>query len=292
MRIGAIVLQVRPWSELAPVFRDVERLGFDVAYVADHLTHPTLPGRWLADGWVTLAAAAGVTSHVDLGTLVASAAYRTPVPLARLAATTADVTGGRFVLGLGAGSPHCAAADRSEHPTPPVLADRFGDLVEGLAHVWAGDAGWTGRVLGFDGVQTAPLPPETRRPHLMLAAHGPRSFDLVGRYADGWSSYGGPRSVALDAEDYWRLVTEQSSRVTEACERHGRNPTTLRRSLLLGYGRVRPLDSVPGFHDCLARAERAGFDELVVYWPDGQPGSNFWADPDVFAEAVGSVARG
>ena len=48
MRLGVIVLQIQPWRALADDFRAIEEIGYDVAYVADHLTHPTLAGRWSA----------------------------------------------------------------------------------------------------------------------------------------------------------------------------------------------------------------------------------------------------
>ena len=108
MRLGALVLQTRPWDRLAVEFRAIEDTAYDVAYVADHLTVPSLPGQWLAEPWPVLAAAAAVTRELDLGTLVSSSAFRSPVTLARLAATTQDVTGGRLVLGIGAGTVHCA----------------------------------------------------------------------------------------------------------------------------------------------------------------------------------------
>ena len=53
MRLGTIVLQSKPWTAMAGAFRSAEEIGYDVAYVADHLTHPTMAGRWLADGFTT-----------------------------------------------------------------------------------------------------------------------------------------------------------------------------------------------------------------------------------------------
>lgn len=289
MRLGAIVLQTRPWHEAQRVWRQVEQVGFDIGYVADHLTHPSLAGRWLADGWTTLTAAAAVTDRIELGTLVTSAAVRDAVPLARVAATTNDVSGGRVVLGLGAGSPLDAAAVRAVSPTPRQLARRFADTVEALVQVWAGTGSWTGQEQAFAGLDTAPLPPGGRPPPLLLAAHGPSGFRLAARHADGWSTYGGPASVQLAAADYWALLRRQVAEVTAACERLGRDPTGLRRSLLLGYGTLRPLESAATFAEAVSRAEDAGFDELVVYWPEGRRGDRFWADEDVVREAVAGV---
>lgn len=58
---------------------------------------------------------------------------------------------------------------------------------------------------------------------------------------------------------------------TAACERRDRDPATPRRSLLLGFGTLRPAASVDSFLDAVGRASTAGFDEVVVYWPDGEP---------------------
>lgn len=292
MRLGAMVLQTRPWHELGEEFRAIEDIGYDVAYVADHLTHATIPGQWLGEGFSTLAAAAGVTRRLELGTLVASAAYRTPVPLARVAATVADVSGGRLVLGLGAGSPACAAADRAAHPSPRDMADRFAELVEGLRQVWDGAADWRGESLAFEGVETLPLPAGATAPHLLLAAHGPRGLDLVARWGGGWSTYGGPGVAELSAEDFWTRIDEQAAALTAACERRDRDPGGVRRSLLLGFGQLRPVESVDRFLDSVGRAEQAGFDEVVVYWPDGQPGDRFWSDREVHAEVLSRRGEG
>ena len=286
MRLGALLLQTRPWTDLAADFRAVEACGYDVAYVADHLTHPSVAGEWLADPWPLLAAAGAVTDRVELGTLVASSAFRTPVTLARAAATAQDVCGRRLVLGLGAGTPLCAAADRAEHPTRSDMTLRFADMVAGLERVWAGDAAWTGSRLGFDGVETLSRPRGEPPPFLLLAAHGPRAFALVARHGDGWSTFGGAGLLAAEEEQFWVGLTDQAAEVDAACERLGRDPRSLRRSVLLGYGTVRPLLSADAFADAVGRAEAAGFDEVVVYWPHGRPGDRFWSDVQVHHDAV------
>ena len=111
MKIGTIVVQAG-WEQNRTAFLRAEELGIDTGYVADHLTHPSISGQWLADGWTTLAAAAVATHRIWLGTLVASAAVRTPASVAPMAATLQDISAGRVVLGIGAGSALDAAADR------------------------------------------------------------------------------------------------------------------------------------------------------------------------------------
>jgi alkanesulfonate monooxygenase SsuD/methylene tetrahydromethanopterin reductase-like flavin-dependent oxidoreductase (luciferase family) len=244
MRLGTIVLQTRPWTGTAQAFRTAEEIGYDVVYVADHLTHPTLAGRWLADGFTTLAAAAMVTSRVDLGTLVASAAVRTPVTLARAAATLDDVSGGRLVLGLGAGAAGDAAADRGSSPAQREMTARMADTGRALEAVWAGEPDFGGDHAAYRGVLTTPTAPGRARPYTMLAAHGPRGLALTARYADAWST-----------------------------------------------GTVRPLTDAASYVAVVERAESIGLDEVVVYWPDEDPGGRFWSDPDVHAEALTRLAR-
>ena len=286
MRLGVVVPQTRPWGQLADDFRQMEELGYDVAYVYDHLTHPTAVGEWLADGFTTLAAAAQVTSRIELGTLVASATMHSPVALARRAGTVQDISGGRMVLGLGAGSPREGLADRGETLTAGQMYGRLEDVVTGLQRVWAGDSEWSGRGWSFSGVETLPLPAGAVPPFLLLAAHGPKALALAARFGDGWNTYGGPEAVALEPDDYWATLAAQSSRLEDACAAIGRDPAELRRSVLLGYGTVRPAESVGAYQDALGRAGELGFDELVVYGPFGEPGSRFWSDLDVHAEVL------
>ena len=288
MRLGVVIPQTRPWSGLAQDFAWAEETGYDVAYVYDHLTHPTAAGGWLADGWSVLAAAATTTSRIDLGTLVASATLHSPVALARLAATTDDIAGGRFVLGLGAGSPLCSAADRGESPTPGEMSRRLVDVVEGFVAVLDGATEWQGATRSFSGLETTASPAGARRPFLMLAAHGPRAMELMVRHADGWNTYGGPGSSLFEPDDYWAAVREQVDRMARACDAAGRDPASLRRSLLLGYGTVRPTESAAAYVAATERAAALGFDELVVYGPSS-PGERFASDPAVHVEALSRI---
>jgi alkanesulfonate monooxygenase SsuD/methylene tetrahydromethanopterin reductase-like flavin-dependent oxidoreductase (luciferase family) len=209
-----------------------------------------------------------------------------PVSLARRAGTVQDVSGGRFVLGLGAGSPREAMADRGETVTAGQMFAHLADLVVGLDAVWSGATEWTGATRSYAGLQTLPLPAGATRPFLLLAAHGPRSIALTAEHADGWNTYGGPASVELAPDEYWTVVREQVERFSRACEQAGRDPGDLRRSLLLGYGTVRPTSSVAAYVDAVGRAEEHGFDEVVVYGPFGEPGGRFWSEPGVHTDAV------
>src|SRR5687768_4817719 len=103
MRVGVIVLPEQRWSDASSRWRRLDEWGFDSAWTYDHLAWRSLAdGPWFATV-PTLAAAAGVTSRIRLGTFVASPNFRHPVPFAKELMGLDDISGGRFVLGVGAG---------------------------------------------------------------------------------------------------------------------------------------------------------------------------------------------
>ena len=94
----------------------------------------------------------------------------------------------------------------------------------------------------------------------------------------------------LDPDDFWALLRRQHAAFTAACDRHAREPGSVRRSLLLGYGTVRPAASVAAYEEVIDRAEEIGFDEVVVYGPFQPEGSRFWSDADVHARVLSGRA--
>lgn len=283
-RISVVIPPVGRWREQERWYRWAEDVGYDVVYTYDHLTHATAEGQWLAEAFTTLTAAAAVTERVRLGTLVASSVFRTPVTLARVAMTVQDISGGRLVLGLGMGAPTCALADHGREDPVRDMADRFADVVHGYGAVLDGATEWRGDRLAFAGLGTTGMPPGVPRPELMLAAHRPRALALAAAHADTWNTYGGVGSTALDPEQYWERLAEQAAGFTAACEKAGREPASVRRSLLLGFGRVRPTTSVDDYVSAAGRAADLGFDELVVYGPDSPAGMD--SEPAVHERAL------
>ncbi len=152
MRLGVFGPWLEPWSSARSTWQNLEQMGFDVAYLGDHLTHPALKGRWISDAYSTLAAVAQVTTRLELGTLVASTVIRAPAPLARVAATLQDLSGGRFVLGVGAGVPGdeevvWGTARRSEE-----RFQIFTETVEAVTALWSGASSWSGGHVRVEGV--------------------------------------------------------------------------------------------------------------------------------------------
>jgi alkanesulfonate monooxygenase SsuD/methylene tetrahydromethanopterin reductase-like flavin-dependent oxidoreductase (luciferase family) len=283
-RISLVIPPVGPWREQAQWYRWAEQTGYDVVYTYDHLTHATAPGLWLSEAFTTLTAAAAVTERVGLGTLVASAVFRTPVTLARVAMTVQDITGGRLVLGLGMGAPTCGLADHGRQEQLRDMSARFADVVRGYRAVLDGATEWDGETISFRGLETAAAPAGVPRPELLLAAHRPRALALAAAHADTWNTYGGVGSTVLDPEAYWSLLGEQLAGFSAACVKAGRDPGSVRRSLLLGFGRVRPTASVGEYVAAAERAEALGFSELVVYAPESPAGMG--SDPAVHEQAL------
>ena len=125
-----------PWPLLADAARAAEAAGFDTFWTADHLAGEVMAAPAMPECFTTLGALAGVTSRIRLGPLVANAANRLPVITANSAATLQQVSGGRCVLGLGAGSaPNTKwSAERRAVGVeqPPKMADRHRVLLDTL----------------------------------------------------------------------------------------------------------------------------------------------------------------
>jgi probable F420-dependent oxidoreductase len=220
------------WPTLSGWARRAETLGFDSVWISDHFflsleRYGGGPERHGApEPLASLAALAVDTERVRLGTLVLCAGFRHPALLAKTAATVDLLSGGRLDLGVGAGwyeDEYRAFGYRFG-----TAADRF-DVLEETVEVLALLFGeeepvtWEGRRFRLREAFCHPRPAQRPRPPLWVGGKGgPRLLRLVAGRADGWNTV-----WAWDVEAYAKRVRA----LEEACERAGRDPATVRRTV-------------------------------------------------------------
>ena len=172
-------------DELAAMARAAEETGFDSVWVGDHLLYRG-PDRGPWDCWTTLAWLAGITERVELGPLVACTAFHPPGLLARMAAAVDELSGGRLVLGLGAGW-NVPEFEAFGLPFDHHVS-RFAEAFEIVRRLLAGErVTFHGRF--HDVEDAALLPPPSRRPKLMLGANAPRMLSLGLPHVDAWNTW-------------------------------------------------------------------------------------------------------
>jgi F420-dependent oxidoreductase-like protein len=225
LRIFTEPQQGATYDELLAVARTAEELGFDAFFRSDHYRRigdgPEGPGS--TDAWVTLGALARETQRIRLGTLVTSATFRLPGPLAIAVAQVDQMSGGRVELGIGAG---WYDGEHTAYGIPfPALGERFERLEEQIQIVtglWTTPAG---EHFAFDGrhYQLADSP-ALPKPH-----QSPRPPIIVG----GWGAKRTPRLAAQYADEFnvpFAQVADfrpQVDNVVAACEAVGRDPETM-----------------------------------------------------------------
>lgn len=215
------------YERLLAVALETERCGFDGFFRSDHyltMGGDGLPGP--TDAWITLAGLARETSHIRLGTLVTSATFRLPGPLAITVAEVDAMSAGRVEVGLGAGwfdAEHRAYGI----PFPPTgeRFDRLAEQLEILTGLWQTPVGGLfshhGHHYSVSDSPALPKPFQSPHPPLIVGGAGPlRTPKLAARFADEFNV---PFHRVEDAAAQYR-------RVHQACEAIGRDPGSIRLS--------------------------------------------------------------
>ena len=227
MRFSLWVGLTQSWSDVVDGVRHAEATGWDGVYVMDHfMGNVGTPGAVetpTLEGTAALAALAMATDRVRLGTLVLGNTYRHPAVVASWAATVDQLSGGRLLLGVGAGW------QENEHeqygirlPPPGERIERF----EEACVVWKGllrDPVTTfhGQHYRLTDAICEPKPLQTPLP-LLIGGKGDRMLGVVARHADEWNMWSTPATFA-----------ERSAALDAACERIGRDPASIHRSTQL-----------------------------------------------------------
>lgn len=225
LRIFVEPQQGATYDDQLAVALTAESLGFGAFFRSDHYLKmggvTGLPGP--TDSWVTLAGLARETSTIRLGTLVTSATFRHPGPLAISVAQVDQMSGGRVELGLGAGwyeAEHQAYAI----PFPPLRErfDRLEEQLEILSGMWATPEGsifeFHGREYHVSGSPALPKPAQRPGPPIIIGGKGPtRTPALTARFATEANT----PFVSVDE------FAQHRARVRAACDVIGRDPATM-----------------------------------------------------------------
>lgn len=219
MKLGVVLplFSGDPGKVLAAA-REVEDLGFDGAFVFDHLFPPGAPGdRPALEAFTTLAAVAAVTERIAVGTLITRVSLRPAGMLAKLGGWLDAATGGRLVMGMGTGDP----IDAPEHEAYgiPMLGrdarrEQLEETVRAVKALWAGRPFPGGTHVPPLSGPVRPGPARPGGPPVWLGAQADAVVRMAGRVADGWNGWGlDPEAFAPKAA---LLAEEASSRDREA----------------------------------------------------------------------------
>jgi probable F420-dependent oxidoreductase len=260
------------WPELLDMTRAVEDLGFDSAWVGEHLLYrwPDRPARGPWEAWTLLAAIAASTSRIELGPLVACTNFHNPALLAKQAATIDELSGGRFVLGLGAGwneSEFRAYGYPFDH-----RIDRFVEAFTIIRSLLRdGSVDFDGRWYQARDCELLPRGPRPAGPPLLIGSKGPRMLRATMAHADAWNGWYNDTGNAASG------VAPLRALVDDACREVGREPGEVERTVAVlvrlpgGAGRLQGdpaqglLPPVSGEPEPLAEALRAYAREGIAH---------------------------
>jgi F420-dependent oxidoreductase-like protein len=216
------------WDRWRRIIRATEDLGYESLFRSDHFFSLSGPhDREALETFISFVLVAEESSRIRFGPLVASMTFRHPSLLARMAAQIDVLSGGRFVLGVGAGW------NVPEHEAfgihfPPVRErmDRLEEGIQVIRTLWGdGPASFEGRYYTLKDVESYPKPAQSPAPLLVGGSGEKRTLRIVARYADEWNA------VGLNVEAY-RAKKEVLLR---HCEAEGRDPATIARSMMAGF---------------------------------------------------------
>ncbi len=262
MKIGVLAFLTDQSGDPGVIAREAENLGFESFFVAEHLCLPSTYSTYyprskdgkvpefyghLIDPFVALAIATRTTSRIKLGTGICLLPERNVIETAKVTASIDFYSGGRLILGVGAGW------FPEEAEVMGVNFDRrwrhLRESVEALRLLWSKDnVRYDGEIVKFPPLKLGPKPVQKPGPAIFLGAHDPKyALKRVARYADGWCPGG------LSVEKARECIPQIKSLAAE----YGRDPSKLEFSVLLMGG-------TPAAGDTMKQYADAGVSRLVV----------------------------
>ena len=224
------------WSDILAMAQTAESIGFDAIWISDHVGFGDPAGEWRGawESWTLLSALAASTSRVDLGNYVLAVPFRNPALLAKMAETLDEVSGGRVILGLGAG---WNEAEFTSYGVP--FDDRFRRFEDALRIITEmlrrGKSTHDGTTIQTRSARLEPRGPRPNGLPVMVGANGPRMLRLTAELADHWN-------VGLPGFDE---LHGNLAEMDDVCREVGRDPGTLTRSAEVRVRSVAVPEDVP-----------------------------------------------
>jgi hypothetical protein len=200
--------------------------------------------------------------------------FRYPSVLAAQVVTADHISDGRIEIGLGAGGPGANGTVGLAEWTPRERSERLEEYAAILAPMLRGER------VDFDGTHYAvhdaqvAAPIQQPGPPLVVAAHGERGLRTAARHAGGWNALieltgsdtedSSPSAILAAAVANTKRLSE---RLDAICSEERRDPSTLRRSVMIYHAKVNPLSSVDAFDELTGSFQEIGIDEIVFVWP-------------------------
>lgn len=276
---------VPSWQDVKERAVTAERIGFDLVVIEDALSWPTqelVGGAW--ESVSLLGGLAEATSTIRIGHSVLNAPYRPPGLVASIATTLDEMSGGRYVLGIGAGN-----TPDADYVAFNLEADhRYTRFVEGLEVVHHlvrhGHAEVEGRFHRADDARLVLRGPREQGPPIVVGAGGPRMKRAAARFADQWNWWTPPGDLTG--------VSDHLDELARACEEVGRDPTTLTRSLDCYFPLVEDDPSDAATLEALGGLAELGIDEVRCYLPKQPTQLDTLHSIEAMTDVVAAVHRG
>jgi F420-dependent oxidoreductase-like protein len=284
-RFGICTDQNMTWEKSVERWQLFEQLGYESAWVCDHLVQPSRPQGPYFEAWSLLAGLAARTEKMRIGVLVTCNTFRHPSVLAKMAVTVDHISNGRLEVGLGAGwyEPEHAMFG-IPFPETKELVARFREAVQVVDLLMREDTcSFEGSYYQLRNASSRPHSLQRPRPPLVLAAFGPRMLKIVATYADTWNAFGTPKEMR-----------ERNQMLDDYCREIGRDPETLDRSLYYWAttADTDPWASKAAFFDMINPYIEAGVNQFILDQPrDDQLDMLEWVAAEVLPQFAREMPR-
>ncbi len=274
-RFGICTDQNMTWDKTVERWQLFERLGFESAWLCDHLVQPSRPTGPYFEAWSLLAGLAARTEKIRVGILVTSNTFRFPQIVAKMSVTVDHISNGRLEIGLGAGwyEPEHTMFGIPMQETKELVS-RFKEAVQVVDLMTRQEtSSFDGEYYQLRDALSRPASVQKPRPPLVLGAFGPRMLKIVARYADTWNAFGTPGEMR-----------ERNQMLDDYCREIGRDPDTLDRSLYYWVPKadLDPWASKDAFYSVLEPYVEAGVNQFILDQPgDSQIHQLDWVASDV-----------